>query len=136
MKTKQPHPNPTHPPPFSLFPPTINHHPPPTFLCVPPHHSPGHLGALQIFIICNDGKWKLKVFLKKKVLKSMHSFALKLRKLVERQDDIQRLMVKKEYLAKDFAGKSQNLRLDETHGSMVPSEDRASMDYKEAMKLV
>ncbi|MFS8013919.1 hypothetical protein Hanom_Chr15g01338631 [Helianthus anomalus] len=53
----------------------------------------------------------------------MHSFAFKLRKLVERQDGIQRLMVKKGHIAKDFVGKSQSLRPDETHGSMVPSEE-------------
>ncbi|KAJ0516078.1 hypothetical protein HanHA89_Chr11g0409881 [Helianthus annuus] len=99
-------------------------------------YSPGRLGAPPIFIICNDWQREINGVSQEKVLKAMHSFAFKLRKLVERQDDIQRLMVKKEHLAKDFVGKSQSLRPDETHGSMVPSEERASVDYKEAMKLV
>lgn len=99
-------------------------------------YSPGRLGAPPIFIICNDWQREIKGVSQERVLKAMNSFALKLRQLLERQDDIQRLMVKKEYLEKDFARKRQNLGTDKTFGSMVPSESGVNMDYKEAMKLV
>ncbi|KAI7739417.1 hypothetical protein M8C21_010760 [Ambrosia artemisiifolia] len=99
-------------------------------------YSPGRLGAPPIFIICNDWHREIKGVSQDRVLKAMHSFALNLRQLLERQDDIRRLMVKKEYIAKDFAGKGQNQKPNETNGSVVPSEDRVGPDYKEAMKLV
>ncbi|KAI3777321.1 hypothetical protein L1987_47121 [Smallanthus sonchifolius] len=99
-------------------------------------YSPGRLGAPPIFITCNDWHREIKGISQESVLKAMHSFALSLRQLLERQDDIQRLMLKKEHLAKDFARNSQNHGPDETHGSVVPSEDRVGLDYKEAMKLV
>lgn len=95
-------------------------------------YSPGRLGAPPIFIICNDWHREIKGVSQEKVLKAMHSFAISLRQLVERQDEMQRLMVKKE----DFERKSQNHRPDDTHGSVVQSEDRVGLDYNEAMKLV
>ncbi|KAK1433342.1 hypothetical protein QVD17_10252 [Tagetes erecta] len=98
-------------------------------------YSPGRLGAPPIFIICNDWHREINIVSQERVSKAMNNFALNLRQLLERQDDMQRLMLKKEYLAKDFARKS-HLGPDKTHGSMVPSEDRVSLDYKAAMKLV
>ncbi|KAK9054255.1 hypothetical protein SSX86_025333 [Deinandra increscens subsp. villosa] len=99
-------------------------------------YSPGRLGAPPIFIICNDWQREIKGISQEQVLKAMQSFASNLRQLLERQDDMQRLMLKKEQLAKDFTRKGQNNMPDETHGSMVPSEERASLDFKEAMRLV
>ncbi|KAK9066832.1 hypothetical protein SSX86_014155 [Deinandra increscens subsp. villosa] len=99
-------------------------------------YSPGRLGAPPIFIMCNDWHREIKDVSQERVSKAMRNFALNLRQLLERQDDMQRLMLKKEYLAKDFVKKSQHMGPDKTHGSMVPSEDRASLDYIEAMKLV
>ncbi|KAL8250785.1 hypothetical protein R6Q59_034478 [Mikania micrantha] len=99
-------------------------------------YSPGRLGAPPIFIICNDWHREIKNMSQEQVSKAMCSFALNLRQLLERQDDMHRLMLKKEYLAKDFAKKGQNGRPDKAHRSMVPSEDRVSLDYKEAMKFV
>ncbi|KAI3785347.1 hypothetical protein L1987_44463 [Smallanthus sonchifolius] len=99
-------------------------------------YSPGRLGAPPIFIICNDWHREIKNVSQERVSKAMRNFAFNLRQLLERQDDIQRLMLKREYLTKDFVRKGQNLGPDKTHGSMVPSEDRVSLDYKEAMKLV
>nr|XP_043617421.1 nitrate regulatory gene2 protein-like [Erigeron canadensis] len=99
-------------------------------------YSPGRLGAPPIFIICNDWQREIKSVSQERVSKAMNNFAMNLRQLLERQDDIQRLMLKKEHLAKDFARKRQNLGPDEPHGSMVPSESPVDLDYKEAMKLV
>ncbi|KAM0032563.1 hypothetical protein Hdeb2414_s0016g00476421 [Helianthus debilis subsp. tardiflorus] len=99
-------------------------------------YSPGRIGAPPIFIICNDWHREIKNVSQERVSKAMRNFALNLRQLLERQDDMQRQMLKKEYLAKDFARRRQNHGPDKTNGSMVPSEDRVSLDYKEAMKLV
>ncbi|KAL8257161.1 hypothetical protein R6Q59_029202 [Mikania micrantha] len=94
-------------------------------------YSPGRLGAPPIFIICNNWHREIKGISQDSVLKAMHSFASNLRQLLERQHDIQRLLLKK-----DHVRRSENHRADEMHGSMVPSEDRVSLDYKEAMRLV
>lgn len=99
-------------------------------------YSPGRLGAPPIFIICNDWDREIKDVSQERVSRAMFNFALNLRQLLERQDDMQRLMLKKEYIAKDFARRRQNHGPGKTNGSMVPSEDRVSLDYKEAMKLV
>ncbi|XP_071709966.1 uncharacterized protein [Rutidosis leptorrhynchoides] len=99
-------------------------------------YSPGRMGAPPIFVICNDWQREIKGVSQDRVSKAMNGFAFSLRQLLERQDDIQRLMLKKEDLAKEFARKRQNLGSDKPPGSLVPSESNVDLDYKEAMKLV
>ncbi|KVH46568.1 protein of unknown function DUF630 [Cynara cardunculus var. scolymus] len=118
-------------------------------------YSPGRIGAPPIFVICNDWHREISGISQDRVSKAIHGFASNLRQLLERQDNIQRLMLKKEYLAKDFARKHQNVGkktrdslADKTGGSMVPSDSGVDLDslrkveeewerHKEAaMKLV
>ncbi|PWA45176.1 hypothetical protein CTI12_AA519810 [Artemisia annua] len=103
-------------------------------------YSPGRIGAPPIFIICNDWQREIKGVSQERVSKAMNGFASNLRQLLERQDDMQRLMLKKEYIAKEFARKRVNIGPDSAHGSMVPSEagkvEEEWARHKEAMKLV
>nr|XP_043610926.1 nitrate regulatory gene2 protein-like [Erigeron canadensis] len=54
-------------------------------------YSPGRSGAPPIFIICNDWQRQLKGVSQEQVSIAMNKFALKLRQLLEREDEIQRL---------------------------------------------
>lgn len=124
----------------------IDHEPELTIDGVVPY-SPARLGAPPIFIICNDWHREIKSVSQDRVSKAIHGFASNLRQLMERQDDVQRLMVKNEYHAKDFAGIRRNSGKktggglpEKTSGSMVPSESGVVEEewarHKEAMKLV
>ncbi|GJR08000.1 nitrate regulatory gene2 protein-like protein [Tanacetum coccineum] len=103
-------------------------------------YSPGRIGAPPIFIICNDWQREIKGVSQERVSKAMNGFASNLRQLLERQDDIQQLLLKKEYIAKEFARKHVNIGPDNADGSMVPSEagkvEEEWARHKEAMKLV
>ncbi|KAI3758581.1 hypothetical protein L6452_06148 [Arctium lappa] len=98
-------------------------------------YSPGRIGAPPIFVICNDWHREIEGVSQDRVSKAIHGFASNLRQLLERQDNMQRLMRKKEYLAKDFARKRYNLGkktrdslADKTGGSMVPSDSGVDLD--------
>ncbi|KAL7605113.1 hypothetical protein Lser_V15G19220 [Lactuca serriola] len=120
----------------------IDHQPELTIDGVVPY-SPARLGAPPIFIICNDWHREIKSVSQDRVSKAIHGFASNLRQLMERQDDVQRIMVKNEYHAKDLAGirkKTGGGLPEKMSGPMVPSESGVVEEewarHKEAMKLV
>ncbi|KAL4583086.1 hypothetical protein LXL04_007650 [Taraxacum kok-saghyz] len=97
-------------------------------------YSPARLGAPPIFIICNDWDREIKSVSQDRVSKAIHGFVSNLRQLMERQDDVQRIMVKKEEKSGGGGGGGVPEKTMVASESGVVEEEWAR--HKEAMKLV
>ncbi|XP_042520743.1 protein ALTERED PHOSPHATE STARVATION RESPONSE 1 [Macadamia integrifolia] len=101
--------------------------------------SPSRVEAPPVFITCNDWFYAMKRLSQTGVADAIHSFALSLHELWERQDEEQRQRLKAEYLTKDFEKRLRSLRNEEmrlhrnqdtisekTAVSVVPTESGVS----------
>lgn len=100
--------------------------------------SPSRIGAPPIFVICNDWSEAVERISQERVADAMGSFALKLHRLWERQDEEQKQRIKAEFVSKDFEKQLRILRMergrledhqgssDKTAVSKLPSDSGVS----------
>ncbi|KAJ4950052.1 hypothetical protein NE237_026884 [Protea cynaroides] len=93
--------------------------------------SPSRVRAPPVFITCNDWFHAMERLSETQVADAIHTFALSLHELWERQDEEQRQRLKAEYLTKDFEKRLRMLRKEE-----IKLREQDALSEKTAVSVV